>query len=100
MLGTASMPWPETTVHESSVHADTPRLHLAPHPDAHCLWLHGGPNPEALLLAHQLVEEEGLSRVELPDNSHDSNCTVDVVEVFHIVTDQLQPLVVEGVRVD
>ena len=74
--------------------------HLAPHPYAHGLGTNRRAHPEPLLLTHELVEQEGLARVELAHHGHHCHCGVDVVQVFDIATDDLQVAVVVGVRVD
>ena len=74
--------------------------HLAPHPYAHGLGTNRRAHPEPLLLAHELVEQEGLARVELAHHGHHCHCGVDVVQVSDVATDDLQVAVVAGVRVD
>ena len=75
-------------------------LHLSPHPDAHGVRSHRRPHSKPLLFPHELVEEEGLARVELAHHCHHCHCSVDVVEEADIAPNDLQVTVVVGVRVD
>ena len=76
------------------VHVST---YLAPHPNAHGLWSHIWPNPKPLRLSHQLVQQERLSGVEFPHNSHHCHSCLDVMEVPHILIHHLQLEVALGV---
>ena len=58
------------------------------------------PNSKPLLLPHELVEEERLSRVELSDHGHHGDRGVDVVEETDVAADDLQVSMVVGVGVD
>ena len=72
--------------------------YLSPHPDAHSLWSDIRPNAKAILLAHELVEKEGLAGVELAHHCHDSYSCLEVMKVTHILCNYLQLAVLSGVR--
>ena len=74
--------------------------YLPPHPDAHGLRSDGRAHSKPLLFPHQLVEQEGLARVELAHHCHHCHCCVYVVQETNVAADDLQVAVVIGVRVD
>ena len=79
-------------LHKQDIH-----VYLPPHPDSHRLGSNRGPDSKPFLLPHELIQKEGLARVELPHNTHHCHCRVNVVQVLDILTDDLQLSVVVGV---